>query len=345
MSEIDALMVGFQNGLTKEALSPVLARVAPALGSGAGAGGLLGLAGGAGYGATKPYLEARRRGAGVGEAALHGLGGAFGGAAKGALLGAGIGGLGLSGLAALGRGTGVAGRLAAGGGPLGAAARFGQRQVHGVTGWTPEAGLRTIRGGAWGAQQRARELRESVRKGKFKPTWFQRVRGVPEGEAAAKAQVSARKYLEAARKAEQMGLTSIPGYARSLAKQPVKTLKAGLGEQWHAMGPFGRSLIYGYPVVGTAGALAQRDEPGGPGRMERLAEPLGALAYGMGPLPIGTQLALAGALSGGLKGVGKLTKKDRTPRRHAEPPGPVEPAGGETEAEDYIFTPRAMGLQ
>jgi len=207
--------------------------------------------------------------------------------------------------------------------------------------------VRSIRGGAWAAQKRSREVREAARKGTFEPTRMEKLRGVSPGEAATKAQAGAGKHLEAARKAESMGLTSIPGYAKSLAKQPGKTLRAGMGEQWHAMGPLGRAFIFGYPAAATGAALATPSEPGGPGRLERAGKQLGTIAYGLGPLPLGAQLALSEAAGRGAAGAGRVAGKIGKKKRiygELSAPSPLEPAGGTTEPEEYMHSERALGI-
>ena len=140
----------------KVALSPqviqAMQKSLKGLGSGAGMGSLVGAGAGGLIGGVHRYSQNRREGAGVGEAAL----GSLGGAARGALRGAAVG--------------------AVGGGALGAArpgalkpfeemkrlgtmSRFGQRQVHSLTGVGDKAYVRSIGGGASGT---ARELQEAA---------------------------------------------------------------------------------------------------------------------------------------------------------------------------------------
>ena len=319
----------FQEELTKEALAPLLRRVAPALGSGVGIGGTLGGVGGALHGGVKGYREARREGAGGGLATIQGLERALGSGAKGALLGATTGAAGLAGARALGSTAGAG--LAAREGFFPALARFGQRQLHGFTGWKPQAvrgkgGLRSIRGGAWDAEKRLATMQQAYKEA---PT-----------PANLRKMQRAEKYRNLALESEAMGLTSIPGYAKSLVRQPGKTLRTGMGEVWHGMEPIGRGLIFGLPAYGTARALTTEGAPGEGGRLERAGEQLGMLAYGLGPMPIMSQLALQPAISGGLKRVGRLAQRKR-PAEPPSPPGPVEPGGGMTQAEDRVYTDRA----
>lgn len=80
---------------------------------------------GAGLGGFSGYSRARQEGKSVG--------GALGAAGKGALTGGALGALGGAGLSKVAPGV------------AGAIGRFGQRQVHGVTGWSPKGGLAEMR--------------------------------------------------------------------------------------------------------------------------------------------------------------------------------------------------------
>ena len=110
-----------------------LSAVHPALGAGLTMGALGGLGAG-GYG----YMKARSEGKSVSDS--------LGQAAKRGLQGAAIGGAAGAGLGALTPGS-----------VGGAVSRFGQRQLHSVTGWTPsgmsrEEGLQSMRAGAYDAR-------------------------------------------------------------------------------------------------------------------------------------------------------------------------------------------------
>jgi hypothetical protein len=270
-----------------------------------------------------------------------GLAGALGGALKGGLIGAGVGAAGLGAAGALGRRPGFAAGLTQRAGATGAAARFGQRQLHGFTGWEPVGGIRAIRGGAYPAEQQLAKLTAPGAK-PVQPGWLQRLRGVTPEEATRKAKDVAGRRAAAARAAEEAKLTSLPGYAKGLATKPIETLRTGTREAWHSMGPFGRGLIYGVPAAGIAKEMATPSEPGGPGRLERTGKHLEWAAYGLGPLPITAQFALAPAIGAlatrGGRAAGRLRKKGG----ELAPPS-VDPAGGETQAEEYI-TGRAAGM-
>jgi hypothetical protein len=237
-------------------------------------------------------------------------------------------------------------------GAIGATARFGQRQIHGLTGWKPKGGLESIRGGTWAAQRRvedAEKALEAARAGKAPVGLMARLRGgTPEQirqryvRGAAEEGRKARAGLTVAREAEEMGLTSLPGYARSMARDPLKTIGTGFRQQWHEMGPVGRSLIYGFPAATATEAYLTPTQPGGPGKPERIGRSLGELVYGMGPLPISSMLLAAPMLSAVGGGTGKALSK----LRGKQPPAPpqLDPAGGQAVPEEYLMSDRMTGL-
>jgi len=188
---------------------------------GAGLGGL--------YKGYKSYSDARDQGADVGSALAHGVGGAIGGASQGALLG-GIAGAGVGG--ALGHFHPDAAAVEKLRGALstdkhwsGAVGRFGQRQMHGLTGWTPEKGLESIRGGSWAAEKNVKDL---VAGGKG---------GTPE-------LAKARKVVGVERDMQARGLTHVPGIIKALSgKDRVGTLKAMAAHQWGAASPAQKAMV------------------------------------------------------------------------------------------------------
>jgi hypothetical protein len=325
MYDTELLMGSFQDELTKEALSPVLKRVLPAVGSGLGVGSLVGATSGGLYGGVRRYQQAREQGAGGGEAVGAGLAGAGVGALRGAAIGAGLGAAGLGGAAAAKRLPSFAKQLTEAPGAIGAWARFGQRQVHGFTGWEPEGGIRAIRGGAFEAQKSLRELRK-------KPGVSKKL--LERNERA----------FKAAREAERRGLTSVPGYLKGLRKDPTGTIRAGLAEQWHSSGIPGRLLVYGWPVGAAASEMMHKEDPEGKGqgRLERAGEALGMLGYGLAPMPVGAQALMGAGLGLGMKGLGRLAGGGRK-KGAPSAPGPMEPGGGVTQPEEYIYTDRAAG--
>lgn len=233
----------------------------------------------------------------------------------------------------------------------GLVARFGKRQVHGLTGWTPKAGIQSIRGGAYETGERLQRAKAAV--GVKAPaakagTVDKVLRRSPEKiqQRAAKAGHSevaaARKAHEAGQKAEDMGLTSLPGYAKSLKRHGVgKTVGAGFAEQWHGVGPVGKGLM-ALPAIPVASELARKSKPGEDGRFARAGSHLGEFAYTMGPVPIAAQIAGASALGSVGKRIGALADRKRTTKNNPAPPS-LEPAGGEAVVGEPAVSDRAMG--
>ena len=240
----------------------------------------------------------------------------------------------------------------------GALSRFGQRQVHGLTGWTPKGfmnpeGIRGMRAGAFDAAERMSAAERSVAPGvgKYRPGLVDRVlRRNPEevqkrvARAGHEEMVGARKAYQSAQKAEDMGLTSLPGYARALANHPVDALRSGFAEQWHGMGPGGKALVVGLPGMGVASELSKPGEPDGPGRFERAGTRLGELAYAMGPLPLSGQLALGAGAGSLAKRMGKLFDRKKPVVGSLPAPPSLEPAGGEVAPAEQLISDRALGL-
>lgn len=278
--------------------SPKMHSILGGASGGAGAGGLVGGVLGAGEGAVRGYREAKEQGAPTGQALSGALSGALQTGSKRSLQGA------LAGAALGGGGAGLQKDLP---GKLnvlpyvGAGSRFGQRQLHSLTGWTPKGGVQAIRGGAYSAGQNVEKTRDVLRQARKKGT------SVPK---AKKELSKAREALEASTKAEQMGLTSLPGYAKALRADPKAALRAGFEEQYKSMGPGLRALTYGGTAASVGGELT-RDDPTA-GRLERTGRSLGAgLPFLAGPLPLAATMVAGPALSAGLgaagKGVDKVT--------------------------------------
>lgn len=234
----------------------------------------------------------------------------------------------------------------------GLASRFGKRQVHGLTGWTPKGGVQSIRGGAYEAGQRLRSAEQAVN-APIKQRFLDKAMlhtpeqaHVKQVKARSKELKDARKAHGAAQKAEDMGLTSLPGYAKSMVTNGVgKTVGTGVKEQWHSMGPAGKSMMVGLPALSVGSELAREGGPGEAGRLARAGERLGDVAYMMGPVPIMGQTAAQLALSGVGKRVGKVLggKKPQQAKSTPAPPS-LEPAGGEAAPAEHIVSDRAMGL-
>ena len=195
--------------------------------------------------------------------------------------------------------------------------RFGGRQLHSVTGWKPK--------GDWqGALQMASH------------------------EATGPAQ-------GALRKAEDMGLSSIPGVARAVGKHGlVPVLRAGAEAQWKGVSPGMKALTVGLPAAGlTHAVMAQPAE--GSSKEEAVGEQLGGLVGGIAgaPMPIvgsavlGTGLGLAGKYVG--RGVHKVHTMFN-PGNGLHPSGPfprqstdLTQESGQAAPSETIMTSRASG--
>lgn len=236
----------------------------------------------------------------------------------------------------------------------GVASRFGQRQVHGLTGWTPKGymnpeGIKGMRAGAHDAAERLSAAERTVAPGagRYRPGLVDRVLKIsPEKQQARAAKaghkevVDARKSYQAAQKAEDMGLTSLPGYARALMRNPAAAVSTGMAEQWHSMGPGGKALMLGIPAAGVGSELTTESQPGGPGKFERAGSRLGELAYTMGPVPLSGQIAAGIGVSSLGKRVGSLFDK----KKSIPAPPNLEPAGGEAAPAETMVSDRALGL-
>lgn len=297
------------------------------LGSGLG----LGLAGGAAVGALKggkERFDAARVGGqsslgALGSSVGGALGGALRGAGKGALIGAGAGALGgalaptqvIRGTRALSQAKNVAGDVA----------NFGQRQVHSFTGWRPGGSSSSVEGIGAGAASARSALGKVV--GKGTPAEVARARGV----------------LDASEKAQKMGLTSLPGIAKSLKNNGIlPTVAAGAKEQWKSSPTWQKAMMVGLPGASVAGTLAKKDPESGPGKAERIGKTLGGtLGYSMAPLSLGAGTLLGAGLerAGGLagKGIDRLRgKRPQVPQEPTRPPA-TEPGDTGVHATERVF--------
>lgn len=304
-----------------------LGRQAGAAGAGLGAGGLVGAASGGGLGALRSYRDAREQGATGGQAVGEALVGAGRGALRGGLAGAATGGA--LGLAGGQQATNIAKRLAAGSNPLASAARFGQRQVHSVTGAVPQGfgsrteAIRAMRAGAAPAVERAAAAEKALGS-----AWSGGDSGALRKAVGEKLQ--AGKGLRAAEEAERLGMTSVPGFLKAVsgagettlkgrAQASGRALKAGFGQQWHQSGTAGKALTVGLPAAAVVGEAAKPSEDRG----ARIGQVLGGqLAYMAAPIPlVGAGLLAAGAGKAG-KLLGSVAK--RRPVIEQSPAGPAE---------------------
>lgn len=312
MSELnERVLESFRSELRKIAAP---GRLHALLGS-AGALGGIGAAGGALLGAgvqgTRGYLKAREQGGSVRQSLGAGVSGAAGGAAKGALIG---GATGLAGGAALGAvKPDLANKVRAAVDDI-PGAHFGQRQVHSLTGWTPEKGLGSIGHGAGPKIEAMRAAQRDAQKtlltGKGERTIGDRIMGRTAEQGALKRLHGAMDAAEAAQKAEDMGLTSLPGYAKSLATRPVETIRAAVNDQWKGMSPGMKALTVGAPALELAGALKSKNEVDEQGQTkgERVGRSLANTAGGMllSPLTMTTQMAVGGGLTALGRRAGRL---------------------------------------
>lgn len=228
---------------------------------------------------------------------------------------------------------GLAQRAAAAPG-LGAASRFGQRQIHSLTGVGDASYVRSIGGGAADAKQRF----DAAKKG------LEGASGVTARQKALGEVQSAQKHFQSAEKAEAAGLTSIPGYVKAMAKDPIGALSTGIRGQWHSMGPGGKALMFGAPAAGAANELRKKQEdPEHRGRFERAGRILGGAASGMiAPLSIVGDVAAGGALSSGLGRTGRWVD-NLNRRRRPTPSSEQEPGGGTVQASENVLSDRAAG--
>ena len=301
----DAVLTAFRDELRKEAgLADTLKNV----GSLGGVGAMLGAGGGAVLGGVRGYQQAQEQG-------QSGLSGVAGGALRGGVLGGAAGGL----------AGGVAGGLAKKDygqllehPVLGAGARFGQRQVHGVTGMLTPDEIGKVRGGATSA----RKALDAAR---------------PAGSSSVP---RLEKAHAAASDAQRMGLTSIPGYVKSLAKHPIDTLRTSAKEQIHSA-PLMTAATVGMPVA--AGVLAPHREDEGLG--ERAGRITGGVAGSLagGVMPLGGQLAASAGAERIGAWAGRGADRLRGRRPHNGPTPTLEPAEAQHMPTERVMSPAAMG--
>lgn len=294
-------------------------------GVGAAAGGLLG----AGVQGVRGYQQAKQEGATTGQA----LGAAAGKGLRGGLVGAGVGAVGgAAGGAALGRLAPGAAQKAVSAvqsfGPTKSLSNYGQRQAHWLTGWKPEAGLGSIglgstpiKGQLAAAESRLQGMRSGAPQSQG---MLGRVLG--EGNAGKLREWNAsrevdrlKKHVGALDKAEEMGVTSIPGMVHSVRTHGLlPTVGAGLTEQWHSGGPAMKAMMFGLPAYQIGSGLMHRGEEGSGAN---IGSGIGQLASAaLGPMPMTGQLLGSSLLMGGAERAGKrFDKRGRLPAPEEEP--------------------------
>lgn len=334
MPEIDALVMQvFRDEVLKTA------GVNTRLGAGATLG-LLGAAGGAGIGYLRNRLSNEPQ-----------EGSPLGSAARGALLG----GLGGAGMGAVLPSSARA-----------AVSRFGMRELHGVTGYTPKGeSLRSMHAGAFPAQaaevQAARGL-ERVRQGVVPEQGLldrahAALFGAPDHLAdAEKTLARAQKGRQAAEAAQDWGMTSLPGIAKSVKKNGLlPTIARGARAQFSGTGHTNKALMVGLPALGLVQA-ARAPELQGAGRGEALGHQGGQLVGGLagGLLPFGAGMVLQEGTGRAGRAAGRAFDAVRGKLRKAPSPESLGPhpamssdltqAGGQAVPSEVVMSSRAMGL-
>jgi hypothetical protein len=342
----------FSAGGALQAAGDLAHRVAPgaqaAIGSAGALGGIGALGGGmigSAVGGVKKYREAREEGASGRDAALSGLGGALSlhNVTRGMAVGGGLG-------AAAGGGLGVAAGAGLGAlspakaekiresltnakGLVGMGARFGQRQAHGLTGWVPKGGLKEIRHGASQYEHlvpAAQKELDAARNGGGRSV-ADVLMGRTAVEGATGRLNKAHEAYNLAKRTEDMGLTSIPGYVKSLAsrdpnKGVVNTVGTALKQQWVNGDPVNNAMMVGFPAVGVGAALLGKEEDPdhpGQGRFQRAAHEAvtGATGALLGPMAMGTQMVA----QKGLGHAGDLVGRKIDKFRHSSALAPRAP--------------------
>jgi len=326
--------------------------------AGAGAGMGLGAAGGgaigAGVGGYQGYQAEREQGGG-------GVGGALTGALKGGGMGAGLGAAAGAGLGASGGRVGEAIAGVAGGAGRGlkpaALARFGQRQLHAVTGLTPGGAPRTLAGGQVNPAYMEAMEKMKMPGLEYAATRLQAARSAVNSGGGEKALTELGRAAAGRATAEEAvgkGMTNLPGMVQALSQKGGMSdaWRLGVKPQWTQQGRGGKALL-ALPVIGAAQEAMNPDEvEGRGGRAERVGNSIGmGLGYASMPfMPIaGAELAsrgLAGAGGGVGRGIDRLVGKMK-PKNDLElgnnPGAPVQTSGvGEARVERE-FTERALG--
>jgi len=348
------VLAAFVDELAKEAAVADVARRALSRGVlhgvGAGAGGGLGLGIGAGAlaGGTLSGVQRYRQAREQGNSLVSSLGSAAGGAARGALLGGAVGGVAGTGLGAVAGGVAptkvisATKNLAKRQDSVGSFSRFGQRQVHSLTGWKPGGATSSIESIGAGAAPARAATEQSLEKLKSSPEMDGVVKAVASGDRRASdvAREALRKgpqaeltgtlkRLQASEATQRMGLTSLPGYAKSIQREGlVPTVRAGVKEQWQASGPKGKAMMVGFPALYAAQTL-KRPEGSEQGRGETIGKMVGGTLGSMAaPTPLAGSLALGAGFerAGGLVGRGVDRLRGRRPGQAQRPQVPQEPS-------------------
>jgi len=214
---------------------------------------------------------------------------------------------------------------------------FAKRQVHAVSGWTPHGfhdvhGIEAIGAGAANARER---LAKAV--------------------VGTDAHTLAQKAVEANERAQSMGLTSIPGFAKSLVssdpnKGVANTLRAGFEQQWHGTTTGEKALMLGLPLAATGAAAVMPDDPEHPHKGRDIGAGIVSTAAGMvtGGIPLATGMVVGegasrvgGAVGGAVDKIRKRRRENMTGHIQA-PPAPEE-ARGQHVPTERVVSPAAAG--
>lgn len=318
-------------------------------GVGALAGGVIGAASGGAQG----YRAARERGENRLTSAVAGLGQGMSGGLTGAAVGGAVGTAGGAGAALISPGKAESLRKALTTSSLtGVGARFGQRQAHGLTGWTPQYkgprdALAEIGMGSSLREDAVHAARQKLEEARTlgpqaERTIGDRLLGRTGVEGAEKRLSSAKSSLEAADEAERRGLTSVPGYLSGLRRDPVGTLRSAAKNELSG-NPASIAFQVGLPAVGVAQELRKDHDPNHPdeSRFRRALRPAlnAATNIAMSPLPAFTTF--------GLQGVGGsiASRFSKKPQGTVMPPKAPDLTAdnGQAVAGERIVSERAAG--
>lgn len=285
-------------------------------GSMAALGGTAGAGVGALAGAVKGYRDARQQGETGLRAVGGGVSGALGGAGKGALVGAGVGGLVGAGhsLVRPEHAEALRQRLT----ESSAISRFGQRQMHGITGAVNPDGLKGLH---MDAESRLKELQALRVQPDRAPNWWQKnvqgkIRVQPTGDELA----SARESFEAADRAQAHGLTSLPGIVSSLKNRGVKETFRD-AKDFQLRGASNASKALTVAGLGMSAHDAIKRQEGETGAEHAARAGIGVLGTGVGVLtggiPQALQLGVGHAVSSLSPAAGKAIRRAQGPHNTA----------------------------
>lgn len=324
------------------------------MGAGVGSGAALGSLAGGLHGAYKDYRTAKDQGFSTGEAIASGVGGGVSGALRGAQVGGVLGGVtgGAAALLSPAKAEAVRRAVTTSRVPLvGSGSRFMQRQVHGLTGWTPEGlgprdALAQIGMGSSLREGHVRAAQQQLEKARAagagaKRTISDRVLGRSGIEGSEARLRSARESLSAADEAERRGITSLPGMVSGLRRDPLGTLRASAKNELSGS-PAAFALQVGLPGLAVARELSKKEDPEDPGKYRRAASK-GLQAAGnvlLSPLPMGTQQLVTNS-------IGSLHRRLTQPSSQGTVMPPKAPDlttdNGQAVAGERIVSERAAG--